>query len=186
MKQFESKASNKETSEDRLSLDRLCRLNGEEETIAYISPKANRRFYVTVQQEISYRGILRRITWRVYAPSPRENDLLHVDQITTLICEAQYDGEPKYLTGIRIVDCVVNEGWRGCGFGSIVIEELIRYAERLDAQCVNGFLSWVDIGTPDDPQREEKRARLCRFYERHGFSVTPDDKIYRTVVKKHK
>lgn len=169
-----------------MSLDRLCRLNGEEETIAYISTDPNERFYVTLQEKISFKGILQTITWCVCVPDPRDNDPLHVDRIATLDCRATYHDELKYLSGIMIVDCVVNEGWRGRGFGSIVIEELIRYAERLDAQCIHGFLSWVDIGTPDDPQREEKRARLCRFYERHGFTVTPDDKIYRKVVKKHK
>lgn len=149
--------------------------------IVYVSLEEDVQFFVTITEKYSVRGKLREIIWKGYIPKLRNSDPSHLEQVAYMMCEAQYDEAHEYLKGIFITDIVVMDGWRSKGFGSQMMQGLIRYAERLGAQYIHGRLSWVDIGTKEDEHRGEKRQRLCRFYERHGFSVYPNDELYRVV-----
>lgn len=182
----ESNTKLSKLTEEKRTLNSLRRFNAGQEAIVYISPEEGAPFCITVTEELSSVGRLNLIVLRGYILEPLAAGSPYFENIVTMRCYAEYENpdEPlKHLKGIEISDFVVDKDWRGKGFGSRMMKELIRYAAQIGAQYIRGFLSWVDIGMENDEHRAEWRERLCRFYERHGFCVTPDDKIRLDVEK---
>ncbi len=153
--------------------------NNNEEKIIFVSPEGvSPGYFITTMEKLSYKGILEECEWNCYSITKC------CGSIATMYCDVIYDSKYEYLKYIRLVDIVVNSSWRGMGYGSQMLSLLIQYAEKLGAEYLSGRLSFVDIGTEEDPHREEKRERLARFYKRHGFTVSEDDRIFRPIKTK--
>lgn len=170
---------------DSETLNRLRRLNGERESIVYVSPKPEQPFYITISEEIDDNGILRGVLWQGYVPNPSENDPLGVKRMAYLDCRPAYETDYKYLTAIKIWDFLVDNSWRNKGYGSKLAQELLRYAERFKNNEIEvfGYMSFTDIGRAGEPDHPFLRDRLKRFYERNGFTVTSDDRISRFIKR---
>lgn len=144
-----------------------------EEKIVYLSPEGeDPQFFATETETFTFQGILQYCDWHGYLA---EGD---VKQIATMRCHIKYDEKYKYLKGVFLCDILVDAQWRGKGYGSKLIDLLVRYANKLGAEYICGKLSFVDIGTENDPRREEKTQRLTRFYQRHSFVVADDKSIF--------
>lgn len=157
-------------------LEALREKRDEQEKIVYVSPAGDvPQFFVTETETFTYQGVLQRCEWHGYVI---EGD---VQQIAKMRCTIKYDENYKYLKGIFISDVLVNLRWQNKGYGGKLIDLLIRYAEKLGAEYLCGKLSFVDIGTENDPHRKGKTERLSHFYQRHGFVVGDDKSVFRTV-----
>lgn len=159
-------------------LKALRKKSEEQEKIVYLSSEDDSsQFFVTETETFTYKGVLQSCEWKGYIV------LGDIQQIVKMRCSIKYDAEHKYLNGVFLQDIVVDLRWQGKGYGSRMLHLLIRYAEKLGAEYLSGELSFVDVGTENDPQRKEKTERLSRFYRRHGFTVCENKHICRCIEK---
>ena len=146
--------------------------------IVYMSPKGSPPFWVKLEEMVSPKGKLEKLVFTGYYFGPFADDSKEFEIIATMECflwDVEHFDPPEYIQGIFIGDFVVAEEWRGKGFGSIVMQEVIRYAKQHGAQYINGLLSWADTEDERNEYSVELRQRLCRFFERHGFTVLAND-----------
>ena len=139
--------------------------------IVYMSPKGNPPFWVKLEEMFTPKGKLEKLVFTGYYFGPFADDSKEFEIIATMECflmDVELFDPPEYIQSIFISDFVVAEEWRGKGFGSIVMQEVIRYAEQHGAQYIQSRLPWADT-------EDELRQRLCRFLERHGFTVSAGD-----------
>lgn len=89
-----------------------------------------------------------------------------------MCCDAVYDDKEAFLRNIHIIDFTVNDKCQNQGYGSIVMEQLIKYAKHLNVSYISGELSFVDVGASDDDEtKRENRERLYHFYPKFGFVI---------------
>ena len=102
-----------------------------------------------------------------------------------MYCSAVYNDKEAFFRNIYIIDFIVNDIWQNQGYGSIVMEQLIKYAKHLNVSYISGKLSFVDIGTSDDDEtKSENRERLYHFYSKFGFVINKEERIIRLDLAK--
>lgn len=61
-----------------------------------------------------------------------------------MLCDVMFDDKLHYLKGIFIQDFIADSGMRDQGFGSLMMKQLIQYAQVLNAQYISGRLMACD------------------------------------------
>lgn len=64
-----------------------------------------------------------------------------------------------------IADIGIEEQYRNNGYGSLLLSEIIKYAEQLNVTKIKGRVYCNDI------KKKEAKVRLYHFYEEHGFVI---------------
>lgn len=159
--------------------NKLLLFNFTQEQIIYIKPQSSPLFVVTLQQKFRYDGKIDTFDLFGYIFDKRMDSFAMKNSHVKMNCRAVYNEEPAFLRNIFIVDFTVNDVWQNKGYGSIVMEELLKYVKCLKASYITGELSPVDIGTSDDDEtKRENRERLYHFYPKFGFTI---DKANNTI-----
>lgn len=114
-----------------------------------------------------------------------ESDIVNSVPIIEMWCEPNYNLKLNYLESIFIVNFQAKNYYINKGFGSLIMNELIRYSKSLDVYYISGELSSVDIGENDnDFSKKENRERLYHFYSKFGFEIY-DEANSKDIIKKH-
>ena len=58
------------------------------------------------------------------------------------------------------------------GYGTLLMNELLRFAKENNCKIIKGELSEVDSNTPYDPTH---RQRQIHFYKKFGFKILPNE-----------
>lgn len=71
----------------------------------------------------------------------------------------------------EIVDIGFDKHFQEQGYGSVLLSEILKFAKSFSINKIKGDIYQKDI---DNPQKKE---RLYRFYEGHGFIIDDDNLI---------
>lgn len=161
------------------SLKRLKLFNDTMENLVYLKEHQSYTFAVTCHEAVRYDGKIDSICFYGYILEFCHENFAATQRIVELTCEVVYDLEYGYLKEIAIDDFQTIEKYQNMGFGSIVLKQLIQYAEYVKIEYISGWLSPEDIGKEDDsdPKKKENRKRLYHFYPKHGFVITKEHTI---------
>lgn len=168
------------------TFNRLSLFNDTQEHVIYIFPQGSQLFVVTITQMFSsYDGKIEAFDLYGYFLDNRMGNIVLGKSAVKMFCRAIYNDNPIFLRNIYIDDFIVDTLWQNQGYGSIVMEQLIKYAKCLKAPYISGELSPVDIGTSDDDDPKRKnRERLFHFYSKFGFSIDKAEKTIRLDLTK--
>lgn len=167
------------------TFNKLLLFNNTQENVIYIMPQGSRLFVVTILQILRYDGKIKEFDLNGYLFDKRTGNNVMKKPAVNMYCRAVYNDKEAFLRNIHIEDFTVNEMWQNKGYGSIVMEQLIKYAKYLKVSYISGELSFVDIGTSDDDEtKRENRERLFRFYPKFGFSIDKAEKTIRLDLTK--
>lgn len=158
----------------------------EPETILKIVELDKITFVITIKTTHDYCARLTKFEYNGYWLEKDTND---VKSIAFLRCEVHnkiVSDNIEYVHHIYICDFFVDKPYRKNGYGTILLNELIKYAKEMQVDYISGKLSFRDIGTEDNRTQEqaENRERLYHFYPKHGFIIDEDEKIYLQIQKK--
>lgn len=163
-------------------LNNAEKFNDKPKSIVYLK----NGFAVTYSQTLSHLGVLKSFSYEGYII----NDKLIGDPINRYVihmeCDVNYDDKLNYIKSIYIIDFIADKSIRDQGYGSIIMNCLIEYAQRLNVEYICGGLSFVDIGKDygeTDNEKINDRERLYHFYSKHGFVIN-NKRIERTMINK--
>lgn len=163
-------------------LENVEKFNEKNKSIVYLK----KGFAIAYSQTLSHLGVLESFSYEGYII----NDKLKRDPINRYVihmeCDVNYDDKLNYIKSIYIIDFIADSSIRDQGYGSIIMNCLIEYAQRLNIEYIYGRLSFVDIGKEYDETDIEKinnRERLYHFYTKHGFVIN-GKRIERTMINK--
>lgn len=179
-----SSSKNAELNNELGTFNKLLLFNDTQEHIIYILPQSSPLFVVTIQQKFRYDGKIDVFDLHGYFFDKRRGNFVMKNSDVKVHCTAVYNDEPAFLRNIYIDDFTVNDRWQNKGYGSIVMEQLIKYAKYLKVSYISGELSFVDIGTGDDDKTKRKnRERLYHFYPKFGFEIDEAERIRLDLAK---
>lgn len=158
----------------------------EPENILKIVESDNFTFVITIKTNHDYCARLSKFQYNGYW---LEKDTNNVKSIAFLRCEVhnkKISDNIEYIHHIYIQDFFVDKPYRKNGYGTILLNELIEYAKKLQVHYISGKLSFRDIGTEGNRTQEqaENRKRLYHFYPKNGFIIDEDEMIYLQIHKK--
>lgn len=160
----------------------LFEFNDSRENILKIVSHDSQMFLITYKQEIDYKGTVTEFEYNGYILKKHKSCLKK--PFITMRCYPRYNEEPYYLKSIFIEDFKSDPNYRDKGFGTIIMNELIQYAKKLNVKYISGELSFVDIGKDDeDDSCKDKRERLYHFYPKFGF-IIEEHKMENGRIKK--
>lgn len=179
-------SKNAELNNELETFNKLLLFNDTQEHIIYILPQSLPLFVVTITQMFSrYDGKIKAFDLYGYFLDNRMGNIVLGKSAVKMFCRAIYNDNPAFLRNIYIDDFTVDARRQSQGYGSIVMEQLIKYAKCLKAPYISGELSPVDIGTGDDDDTKCKnRERLFHFYSKFGFSIDKAEKTIRLDLTK--
>lgn len=159
--------------------------NDTQEHIIYILPQKPLLFVVTIKQSLRYDGKIDAFDLNGYFFDKRTGNIFIKKPAVNMYCDAVYDDKEAFLRNIHIMDFIVSDIWQNQGYGSVVMEQLIKYAKHLNVSYISGELSFVDIGTSDDDEtKRESRERLYHFYPKFGFAINKAERKIRLDLAK--
>ena len=171
----------KELENKSIILSNVERFNEKPKSLIYVK----NGFAITYSQEISHLGILKKFTYEGYLIDDNSRSNCADKYIINMDCDLQYDEKHKCIKSIYISDFIADELKRDQGYGGIIMNCLIEYAQKLKVEYIYGELSFVDIGKDEgetDIEKIKNRERLYHFYPKYGFVIT-DNRIERTMLK---
>lgn len=184
-KLLRSNSKNAELNGELEAFDKLTRFNDTQEQIVYIVQQSSQLFAVTIEQDFKYNGRIQTFDLYGYVFEKHIGNIFERKSIAHANCKAVYDINETVLKSVHIIDFVVKESRQNQGYGSIIMEQLIRYAKFLKASYISGDLSFVDIGISDDDKAKRKsRERLYHFYPKFGFELDKDKGTIRLDLTK--
>ncbi len=98
--------------------------------------------------------------------------------IVKAACEIFYDNVYQVFEKMKITDVGTDEELRNNGYASLVLSQIIRFAQVLKISKIVGKLSARDIKNEDDFKK------LSHFYGKFGFSVAEDWNISLNILPK--
>lgn len=167
------------------NFEKLKLFNNKQETIVSIIEHSSKVFVITLKTELNYDGRMKKFYLYGYTLDISESDIVNSVPIIEMWCEPNYNLKLNYLESIFIVNFQAKNYYINKGFGSLIMNELIRYSKSLDVYYISGDLSSVDIGENDnDFSKKENRERLYHFYSKFGFEIY-DEANSKDIIKKH-
>lgn len=152
--------------------------NDKQENIMTVVQHRSQYFVITCKHQIDYKGILNEFELRGYLLETYRKEGIFRKYFIHMLCDVMFDDKLHYLKGIFIQDFIADSGMRDQGFGSLMMKQLIQYAQVLNAQYISGRLSFVDIGNSHDyAEKTNGRERLYHFYHKHGFEISENNRI---------
>ena len=159
-------------------LDKVKLFNEKPEFIVSVVNHNSYTFAVTCNERISEIGILSEFELKGYILDIYQDNAVKGKPIVTLDCDVCYNSPDKTHKSVFIADFVIDKSYRNMGFGSVVMEQLVRYSERLCAEYIFGNLSFLDIGADDkDNVHKDNRERVYHFYNKFGFVIDENKRI---------
>ena len=147
------------------TFNKLLLFNDTQENIIYVEPHKSLVFTVTIKQTLRYDVKIDKIDLHGYFLDKQIKHIKNEKPPVKMNCCAVYNDKGMYLKNIHIIDFTVEAQWQNQGYGSIVIEQLIKFAWYLNVPYISGDLSFMDIGVSDDDENKCKnRERLYHFY----------------------
>ena len=167
-----------ELSEENAVMKKVEHLNEKDEHIIYVTVHRSKHFVITCKQAINHQGILTNFELRGYLLESQADTNAFGHHNIDLYCEVIYASDLHYLKSIHIQEFLADNSIRNMGYGSIMMQQLIQYAARLNAEYICGGLSYVDVGKDlDDVENRERRMQLHHFYKKHGFKIDESNRI---------
>lgn len=167
------------------NFDKLKLFNNKKETIVSILEHSSKIFVITLKTELNYDGRLKEFFLYGYTLDMMKCDIIKSTPIIEMWCEPKYNFDLNYLESIFIVDFQAKSSFINKGYGTLIMNELIRYSQILDVYYISGDLSSVDIGENDtDLKNKENRERLYHFYPKFGFIIY-DEANSKDIIRKH-
>lgn len=71
----------------------------------------------------------------------------------------------------KIIDLGIDEYYRNQGYGSLLLLEILKFANSFSVSKAKGIIYQKDIDSP------QKKERLYHFYEKRGFIIDEDKLI---------
>lgn len=162
-----------ELEKRNIILENVEKFNDKNKSIVYLK----NGFAIAYSQTLSHLGVLESFSYEGYII----NDTLKRDPFNKYVihmeCDVNYDDKLNYIKSICIIDFIADSSIRDQGYGSIIMNCLIEYAQRLKVEYICGGLSFVDI------EKINNRERLYHFYTKHGFVIN-GKRIERTMINK--
>jgi hypothetical protein len=152
------------------AFNEMKQFNDSCENIVYVAMHKTTPFVITQQINLISSNV---IELRGYA---RE---LSNSSIVTLYGEVRYDETLNHIKSLCICDFTIPKIYRNSGYGSIVLTQFIKYAQKLKVEFITGKLEFVDIGNAKSrtDEQSENRKQLHHFYSKHGFLITENESI---------
>lgn len=159
------------------ALRELKKFNNEKEDVLYIRESDESFFVITREFAISYNGKLISVDLKGYEYFKDGLGYSSDKSFISLHCSSKYHKSFDFLSGFFIQDFMCDELKQNRGFGSLLLDEFIKYAIQQKVKFIEGKLSWVDIGKDNDRTEQEQKnlERLTHFYTKHGFTVSGND-----------
>ena len=146
-------------------LKELEKLTTQGELIYKIYREKYAAIIVTIKHGITNKGISD-LDLRVYSLHPNEQKF----NIKTTIRATIRTPKAEHLTTIYISD--IHSETINMGFGSLAIENLIKYAYAFGSYEITGFIS---------PADKDHYDRLFHFYEKFGFIIDDKKRISKII-----
>lgn len=158
----------------------------EPETILKIVELDKITFVITIKTTHDYCARLTKFEYNGYCLEEDKNSIKSIASLYCKVYNKELSNNVEYINNIYICDFIVDKQHRNNGYGTILLNELIKYAKKLQVHYISGKLSFCDIGTEDKCTQEqaENRKRLYHFYPKHGFIIDEDERIYLQIRKK--
>lgn len=154
------------------NFEKLKLFNNKNETIVSIIEHSSKIFVITLKTEFNYDGRMNEFYLYGYTLDMNESDIVNSAPIIEMWCEPKYNLKLNYLESIFIVDFQAKNYYINKGFGTLIMNELIRYSKSLDVYYISGYLSSVDIGKNDsDLSKKKNRERVYHFYSKFEFEI---------------
>lgn len=147
-------------SNENRRLNKLRYFNEYLENILYVTDHDETTFIITCQTIFKSAGKLFRIDFYGYDLQKFKQG--YPDSSPFMYLQTEYE-KHGLLRTLWIDDFKIKDEHQiNKGYGSIMLEQFIKYAKTLDAGYISGELSTVDDGNKD---------RRNHFYIKHGFSI---------------
>lgn len=161
-------------------MNKIRHFNDSAENIAYITNHNAATFIITCEVFYNYKGRISEIEFNGYDLKMFQERSHGSKSFIYLRSEAVYNTEHDYLKNLFIRDFRADITERDKGYGGVMLEQFIKYANSLNAPYISGEFSFEDIGTDNDNDlsKKQNRERLYHFYPKHGFIITEDEKIH--------
>lgn len=167
------------------TFNKLLLFNDTQEQIIYILPQKSMLFAVTIKQKLRGDGKIDVFDLNGYFFDKRTNGVNTKRNPINMHCGVVYNNERSCLSNVRLIDFTVDKQWQNQGYGSIVMEQLIKFAKYMNAPYISGSISFVDIGVNDDDEtKRENRERLYHFYPKFGFELDKNKETIRLDLTK--
>ena len=176
-KLYELNLEKKALLNENQALRELKKFNNEKEDVLYIRESDVSFFVITREFTTAYNGKLISVDLKGYEYFKDRLGYSSDKSFISLHCSAKYHKNSDFLSGFFIQDFTCDELKQNQGFGSLLIDEFIKYAIQQKVKSIEGKLSWVDIGKDNDRTEQEQKnlERLIHFYTKHGFTVSGND-----------
>ena len=142
----------------------LERIRNSQESIILFGSNDYHDYFITYRAEHSYKGVLTDMFFVVRIFKKYSSFIEHGGD---LWAEPVYNTEHNYLEDIILTDILIKTWCEDMGYGSILMEQLIKYSKQLGANSVIGKFSRVD-------DTESNRERRYHFYKKFGFEIDGD------------
>lgn len=154
---------NKESTTNTEFLSCIKQINNKYENIVFIGKHKDINIYITQCVEFDCKGRLSAVSFYCYTVGLTGK----AQKIMSLYSAVLYNEELNYIDHIHIQDFIGSE--INQGYGSIVMQQFLKFFKTLHVDKVTGFLSFVDLG-----RSPEHKQLLYHFYQKFGFEIKND------------